>query len=310
MVNTWDPKAGIIRVSSNNLFVEGNVIKGLSSKKQSKALTVTAYRSYLDLDAVSTIKKGVDRTTGVLNLNSERIQDSDYYQNFSYTLKSEIPYETWNIPVSSLTHTMGFKKFSDYQLISVPTNTAEVSVPGLSAEVEILSEIPRNMNLNSVYDFDLVTENSVSGRFGGGKKFSDQITFESVILGDYVESIGNRVISFDDISGLFDNNARPEKYTNIRTFLPSTQIAQKYIVSIKDVRYTSERQIMIADLLNDGTDVYLNQYALVSTLDGELGSLDSVINSNNVGELRFHPVKYKHNDYQVETVEYSLDANY
>ena len=307
LVNTWDPKAGIIRVSSNNLFVEGNVIKGLSSKKQSKALTVTAYRSYLDLDAVSTIKKGVDRTTGVLNLNSERIQDSDYYQNFSYTLKSEIPYETWNIPVSSLTHTMGFKKFSDYQLISVPTNTAEVSVPGLSAEVEILSEIPRNMNLNSVYDFDLVTENSVSGRFGGGKKFSDQITFESVILGDYVESIGNRVISFDDISGLFDNNARPEKYTNIRTFLPSTQIAQKYIVSIKDVRYTSERQIMIADLLNDGTDVYLNQYALVSTLDGELGSLDSVINSNNVGELRFHPVKYKHNDYQVETVEYSLD---
>ena len=36
----------------------------------------------------------------------------------SYSLKSKIDFDTWNDLVSSLNHTLGFKKFSDYQLES------------------------------------------------------------------------------------------------------------------------------------------------------------------------------------------------
>ncbi len=43
----------------------------------------------------------------------QRVFDSDYYQYFSYSLKSEVEFEKWKEPVSTLNHTGGFKKFSD-----------------------------------------------------------------------------------------------------------------------------------------------------------------------------------------------------
>ena len=60
--------------------------------------------------------------SGFLNENTQRIQDSDYYQKFSYSLKSRIDYDTWNDPVSVLNHCAGYKKFSDYQLESSADN--------------------------------------------------------------------------------------------------------------------------------------------------------------------------------------------
>ena len=44
--------------------------------------------------------------------------DNFYYQNFSYSLKSQVPYGTWNDPVSAMTHTAGFQKFGDLQIES------------------------------------------------------------------------------------------------------------------------------------------------------------------------------------------------
>ena len=308
LVNTWDAKSGIIRISSNTFFVKGKIIKGLSSKKQSKALTITAYESLLNLDAVSKIKKGVDRTTGILNLNSERLQDSWYYQNFSYTLKSNIPYETWNIPVSSLSHTLGFKRFSDYQLEST-TSINFTQAAETHADVEVTSEIPQNISLHTVYDFDLVTENSLHGGFGGvsGKLYSNRITFGSKILDDYIESVGNRVLSIDNIADQFDSNPRPEKYSKIHDFDSTDHRAQKYITFIRDTRFTSERQLMICDVIHDNDDAFINQYASVGTI-GDLGSLDVVVDKAlQTGEVRFYPTNYSNNNYKVSVLEFVLD---
>ena len=48
----------------------------------------------------------------------QRVQDSDYYQTFAYSINSRIPFETWDDVVSSTNHTIGYKKFADYQLES------------------------------------------------------------------------------------------------------------------------------------------------------------------------------------------------
>ena len=66
----------------------------------------------------------------------QRVQDSDYYQNLSYSLSSKVDYETWNDVVSSLNHTLGFKKFSDYQLESTAFNRV-----GLSTELSDVSVV-------------------------------------------------------------------------------------------------------------------------------------------------------------------------
>ena len=58
-----------------------------------------------------------------------------------------------------MNHTLGFKKFSDYQLESTsPSMSVGVSTDQTS--VDIVSDLVGVGDLNCVYDFDLVTENS------------------------------------------------------------------------------------------------------------------------------------------------------
>ena len=75
-----------------------------------------------------------------------------------------------------MNHTSGFKKFSDYQLesnLNVETSNALVIQP-TNATVDVITDIIGVVNLNCVYDFDLVRENSLNV---GGIIFSDEIIF-------------------------------------------------------------------------------------------------------------------------------------
>ena len=47
------------------------------------------------------------------------IPNNEYYQKFSYSLATKVPYDDWEEPVKSLNHTSGFAKFADYQLESL-----------------------------------------------------------------------------------------------------------------------------------------------------------------------------------------------
>ena len=153
-----------------------------------------------------------------LSLWSFSIFDSNGSSNsLSYSLSSRVDYNTWNESVSPLNHTLGFKKFSDYQLESNLTDPTEMKV-GVSTEltsIDVVTDIIGVGDLNCVYDFDLVTENS---RDIGSTFFSDEIIFSSRILMDYQESVGNRVLSIDDMSGSFNSNPRATKYSVANTF--------------------------------------------------------------------------------------------
>ena len=122
IVDGWDNKTNLLRASTNEDFVVGELIVGETSKTQGIASSITTYDSYFDLNAISRFNRGWRTNSGYLNDNLQRVQDSDYYQNFSYSLKSRIPFDTWNESVSALTHTTGFKKFSDLQIESTSSN--------------------------------------------------------------------------------------------------------------------------------------------------------------------------------------------
>ena len=49
------------------------------------------------------------------------------------------------------------------------------------------------------------------------------------ILFDYDESVGNRVLTIDDISGLFNNNARTDRFMSVDTFTLANVRYRKYI---------------------------------------------------------------------------------
>ena len=207
-VDGWNPTTNQLRAVSKQNFIIGEIIEGLTSKSQGIASVVDTADSFFNIDSSSLVDNGWQTNAGFLNINSERIQDNDYYQNFSYSIKSEISYDLWKDAVSTLNHTTGFKKFAEYQLETKNSNSMIVGLSTEKTSVDIVVDIVGFADLNCVSDFDLVKENSLTV---SGKYFSDEIIFSSRVLTDYSESIGNRVLSIDDLSSQFNSNPRSTK---------------------------------------------------------------------------------------------------
>ena len=305
VVENWNVNTETLIVSSKDTFESGNYIQGLTSKTLGITSTVTSFDSTFNLGSFSKVSKGTTRETGFLNDNLQRMQDSDYYQNFSYSIKSKIPYDNWNDVVSTLNHSVGFKKFGDLQMESkLPSGSEKSLRVGLSTEFtsfEVTTDLIGVGNLNTFYDFDLVKENSLNNN---SRIISNEITFANKVLSDYFESVGNRVLSIDDVSPQFNSNPRPSKFSEVHRFFLSDYRAIKYISYVRDKRYIDRRQIMLVNLLHNNTFGYLNQYGRVESLY-DLGSFDFSIEGSE-GLVLFYPIEFSVNDYDVTTLQYNI----
>ena len=300
-LNKWNSITEYATIETSDDFEVGKILVGKSSDSQ--ALIKKSFKSDADykLDYFSSVSGEWSNDAGFLNDNVQRIQDSFYYQNFSYSLKSKIDYDTWNDPVSNLNHTVGFKKFSDYQLESSnSTNLMTVRTEN-ETDIDLKVDLIGNVDLNCVYNFDFVSENALQL---GSKLVSDEIKFKNSILTDYVESVGNRVLVIDDISNRFNSNPRPDQSSIVHRIAASETRAQKYIIYTRDKRYVDERQLTIASFLLDNNNLaYLSQYG-VESLD-DLGSYDISFNGTDL-TLEFYPIKYQVNNYDITTISYNL----
>jgi hypothetical protein len=308
-VEDWDSKSNFVKILSKDNFKVGEIIKGSSSKTQGVASSIDKFDAFFNLAATSKFVSGWQSDAGVLNNNLQRIQDSLYYQNFSYAIKSRVAFDTWNDVVSTLNHTVGFVKFSDYQLESnlnvEDSNSLAVNLASDLTSVEVISDIISVVNLNCVYDFDLVRENSLQI---GYQIFSDEIIFSNRILTDYAESIGNRVLSIDDISPQFNSNPRPTRFSEVNRFNIADVKTQKYLTYVNDARFVDEKQILIVTtLIDDIGNTYLNQYARVES-NYDMGSFDLEIDGSE-GVLLFYPTKFSINDFDITTLSYNINDN-
>ena len=112
-------------------------------------------------------------------------------------------------------------------------------------------------DLNCWHDFDLGRENLFPVN---GQTVSDTVFFENVILTDYFESKGNRVLSVDDVSHTFNSNEREEAFTNISNFESTVKFA-KSLFLVQDTRFTDERQFQISTAVVDDEFAYMTSYA-------------------------------------------------
>ena len=300
-VDGWNPTINHLRAVSKENFVPGEIIEGLVSKTQGIASFVESNESFFNLDSTSLTDNGWQLSAGFLNTNSERIQDGDFYQNFSYSIKSAVSYDDWDDAVSTLNHSVGFKKFGEYQLETNNQTPMKVGVSTNQTFIDVTVDIVGSADLNCVSDFDLVSENYL---LSNGRAFSNEINFSNRILTDYFESVGNRVLLLDDLSSEFNSNPRFTRFSEVHRFLLSDARAQKYITYVSDRRFLGQRQLSLVSLIHDGTTGYLNQYArLESSYD--LGSFDFIIDGSE-GVLTFNPNRYSINDYNVTTLSYNL----
>ena len=307
ILESWNDFYGYLRVSSVQDYEKGESFIAHSSGVRGTINSVVLSDSLYDIEASSIVNEGFQKNSGFLNNSLQRVIDSDYYQYFSYSVESEVQYETWKEAVSSLNHTAGFKKFSD---LIVRTET-DIGISTVQEETQfnVINDLVSVMDLNTVFDFDLAREKTLDI---DASIISDEIVFESKILLDYNESVGNRVLTIDDISGLFNNNARTDRFMAVDSFTLANVRYRKYITYIRDKRYTKERQVMLVSSLHDDTgNIFLNQYGRVETntdlgeFGGDLGSYDMDIAGDD-GRLLFFPKKYQYNNYDVSNVAFNI----
>ena len=108
---------------------------------------------------------------------------------------------------------------------------------GLSTEltdVSIVSDLDGFVDTNCVFDFDIARENNLNFNIDNGI-LSDEIIFENKILSDFTESVGNRVLSIDDLGPQFNSNPRATAFTVVTTFPLSDFRFRKYITYLKDI---------------------------------------------------------------------------
>ncbi len=200
----------ILKLHKSTGLSVGDTVSGLSSKSKGTISDIS------DFPALFTIDSSVPETIGWKdfrgNLSSilQKLPDNDYYQKFSYSLKSKIPYTDWNSIVSDISHVTGYKKFAD---LSIESNQI-VGIGSTNNDLKVKSDFSSSINVvltsysqvNTVSNFDLVIEEDIDESEGA---YSEFIKFRTRKLSDYILSTQNRVLSIDDISTLFDTDNAP-----------------------------------------------------------------------------------------------------
>lgn len=305
IVQNHDFDRDIVKVFTNDEFFVGKNIRGLSSNTSAKIKNIREFELNYNVDASSVVNGTWSKETGFLNYNTQRIHDSDYYQYFSYSIQSKVEYEKWNENVSKLTHTSGFKKFSDF-IVDSDSKFSGMNKNQDGSDISGIADIYSVANINCYPDFDLVRENIIQI---GSKIGSNEISFNSRILQDYVESIGNRVLVIDDISKLFNSNPRTDNFSIIDTFNIADDVNllkryKKYFFSVKDAVSLDSVEVGLISLLHDGAYGYLNQYGFVSTTNS-LGRFDFSVSAGE-GRLEFYPNNFAENVYDIHLLSFSI----
>ena len=117
-VKYWDPKGRILSVeASQGEFSKGQPVFGLQTKAFGEIHDFERALATFTVSPIATATAEFKRTTGILDLNEQRIYDSDKYQEFSYVIDSPINIRSWKNQIKSSAHPAGFKVFGN-QVVS------------------------------------------------------------------------------------------------------------------------------------------------------------------------------------------------
>jgi photosystem II stability/assembly factor-like uncharacterized protein len=216
MENGWDNELNELRlIDCVGSLKVGDKLYGEKSKLNGEIKNINQFslRSSLGVLRNKITYKQINNS--LTNDYLIRIEDNDYYQKFAYSIKSEVPYDDWKEPVRSLNHPSGFKEFSDYNLVSKPTNgkSKTLKISPIDLKVDLSVNIDNYESLYSKSNVCLVTEDNI---FEDGSIENVLIGSESanvsgigitqakgLFLSPYILNKTNKVLSIDDISDQF-----------------------------------------------------------------------------------------------------------
>ncbi len=198
MENGWDDGINQLRLIDSKGELElGNKLIGSNSRLNGIVESVNQFNLNSSLNVSREKVNDFGDRVGNLNDYQQRISDNNYYQKFSYSIKSELPYSEWKESVRSLVHPAGFKEFCDLDIFGKSQNSMKVGVNtaafGLQVNIDNYASVYSRYNFTSVIEDEQNDDGSI-----------ERVLFpEGVNLTSYVLSRTNKVLQIDDISDQF-----------------------------------------------------------------------------------------------------------
>jgi photosystem II stability/assembly factor-like uncharacterized protein len=203
--NGWDSEKDILKIVGNSFNISvGSSIVGTKSNSRATVEEVEYSDAHFNCSGEYLKENGWKTKTGFTNENDQRIQDSQYYQNFSYAINSPIVRTDWVDSVKSLAHPSGFEVFGDVVIASKPT----VGV-GRSSNLKVRVNDVSDTIINLVQEISFNTKQyfDTSYEITTNKGISKDVGFLTKKLFDYSICRTNKVLSIDDISDEFNGTS-------------------------------------------------------------------------------------------------------
>lgn len=286
----------------------GQYLYGKESDAKGIIAKLNSSEGYFDVASTRLTANEWTTDTGKTNEFFERVADNDYYQNFSYSVKSKVGIASWGEPVDSLAHITGFERFGDMIITSDSLGISSAMTPNALSTARTVIIADNEAKVYAENHFDLVTENLTNNNTA-----SNQIVFNSTRFGDSIKIIGSRAYTFDDISPEFfsDTLRYPDAFIEldrVNTVGIPTNRSIKYHISIAiaPTSGVSTHNSKYAELMVtfDRNDVMSTRYSDLIE-DQDIGEF-SIVQEANYYSVRFTPdnpfYDFYINDYK-ETID-------
>jgi len=218
MENGWDNDINEIRmINCKGDLRVGNKLYGKNSKLNGTVKNINQFKLKTTLGVSRDKINNFSDPVGITNDYLQRISDNNYYQKFSYAIKSQISYDKWKEPVKSLVHPSGYKEFSDLNVIGIPTDgpvnigiaKSSNMIVSTASSLSLLVEIDNLASFNTRNNFATAIDDNI---FEDGSV--ESVVLDGVDLTPYLLCNTNKVLQINDISDQFTGT---KTYTSIAT---------------------------------------------------------------------------------------------
>ncbi len=290
-----EPISDVIKFHTSSGLVKDSIITGASSGSKAEISTVETFDANLKISSSVSEEIGWKDFRGNLSTILQKLQDNDYYQNFSYSLKSRKSFTDWQPIVSDLAHVSGYKQFGDLSIESdLPVGIANT----LSVKSDFSSLINVSLvsesDVSTISNFDLVIEEDIDDSEG---LYSEFLKFGTKKLSDFLISKNNRVLSIDNISNLFDTDNSPfvlVPLDTVNTYSDSIVLKYFFFIGATVSFFGDFQKPQVFDLFVTRTEdtislssyaYYYDFYSESGAVNFPLGEIKATTNPVNADEI-------------------------
>lgn len=180
-------------VDYNGTFNIGDKLTGKISKSSGVIASISVARGVLQIDSITKTTGQFIDDSGKLSEIIQRVQDSFYYQTFSYAVQSSVSIESWRRLLLTNVHPAGFKLFGQLQL----SETTKIENRGTDFELTKSVNLADSAIVPNIQNFALVEP--VYTQYN-----NTEVLFRQRRLTSSENILTSIVQRLDDISPLFD----------------------------------------------------------------------------------------------------------